>query len=98
MRNVENVVDICLDISSDLILKKKFVTLKVVLDELKKREEQDKVGGNLYRVKLHNSIRAGKYNTPYIAGMQCMNVYKPRREDTGEASINLTFNVIKEEE
>lgn len=92
----KDVSRVTLRIHQEELLNKKFLPTSTVSSMLKDMEIKEKIPANQYRVKFYNSLKCGKYNSTFLAGIRCINVYSPRKEDTGTASLELTFVVAKE--
>ena len=91
MRTIKDISEVTVSVNKDILLEDKYLSVQVLSEMLKTKEEKENLGYKRLRNKMYNSLGAEKYNTISRYGMTFVDTENPMKNT---ASLKLTF--IKE--
>jgi hypothetical protein len=90
MRTIKEISEVNVGVKKDVLLEDKYLSVQVLSEILKTKEEKDNLGYKKLRNKMYNSLGADKYNTIERFGMTFIDTEKPMKNT---ASLKLSFSV-----
>lgn len=91
MKTCTDIKTVSLTVKASELLNKKWYPF----ENVSKRLKEEYPDYQSLRVRLYNSASSGKYNLTFIAGIKCIEVWKPMHQ--AKASLVLQFNIVKGE-
>lgn len=90
MRTIKDISEVKVNVKKDVLLDDKYLSIQVLSEILKGKEENENLGYKKLRNKMYNSLGAEKYNTVERYGMTFIDIENPMKST---ASLKLTFKV-----
>ena len=88
MRTIKDISEVTVKVSKSVLLEDKYLSVQVLSEMLKTKEEQENLGYKRLRNKMYNSLGAEKYNTISRYGMTFIDIDSPMKNT---ASLKLVF-------
>lgn len=94
MRTIASTEKITLKVTDSELINGKWLNYELLSRKLGEKEKEKGMGYKCLRNKLYNSINCNKYNMQVVAGLQCIDVDNPMRDNV-TASLELEFTRSK---
>lgn len=92
MRTIKDISEVTVSVNKDILLENKYLSVQVLSEILKTKEEKENLGYKRLRNKMYNSLGAEKYNTISRYGMTFVDIENPMKN-----TASLKLNFVKED-